>query len=69
MLEILSEDEKEVMLLIIQGRNFDGISQMCAIDYKTYNKIKKSVFIKLNINGMNKILTALLQRGILPEEI
>ena len=69
MLELLNESEKEVVLLIIQGHNFNGISQMCAIDYKTYKKLKKSAFAKLHTNTMNKLLGSLFQQGILPEEI
>ena len=69
MLNVLSKNEKEVMLLIIQGYNFNSISEICTIDYKTYNKIKRAIYIKLRINGMNEILGALLNHGVIPEEI
>ena len=69
MFNSLTDIEKEVVLLIIQGHNFNGISQMCAIDYKTYNKLKKSAFTKLNTNSMNKLLCNLFKQGILPDEI
>lgn len=70
MLEILTDSEKEVVTLIIQGHNFNGISQHCNMDYNSYNRIKKSVFHKFNINNMNKLLGYLIQNNdILLEEI
>jgi DNA-binding CsgD family transcriptional regulator len=69
MLDILTENEKEVVLLIIQGHNFNGITQHCAIDYNSYKKIKKSIFAKLNVNNMNKLLGFLLQQGYSLENI
>ena len=42
MLEDLTENEKEIMFLLIQGHNFNGISQICVIDYSTYVRLRKS---------------------------
>jgi len=70
MLELLLEEEKEVMFLLVQGHNFNGISKICNIDYKTYKKIKHSIYSKLNIKGgMKGLLANLLQRGMLPQDI
>lgn len=70
MLECLLEEEKEVMLLLIQGHNFQGINQFCNIDYKTYKKIKRSIYLKLKVKGgMNALIGNLLQKGVLPQEL
>ncbi len=69
MLEDLTENEKEIMFLLIQGHNFNGISDFLEIDYPTFIILKKSIFKKLKISRMTEILGLLLQQGIAPEEI
>ena len=66
MLKVLSNDEKEVIFLLIQGHNYKDI--IC-IDYLTYKHIKKSLFAKLKITKFTKILCNLLQQGILVNEL
>ncbi len=69
MLEDLTENEKEIMFLLIQGHNFDGISDFLEIDYPTFIILKKSLFKKLHISRTTEILGLLLQHGISLEEI
>lgn len=69
MLEVLSNDEKEVMFLLIQGHNYKGIEDYMCIDYATYKHIKKSLFSKLKITKTTKILCNLLQQGFLVNEL
>ena len=69
MLEILSDNEKEIMFLLIQGHNFNGILDFVGIDYATFIALKKSLFKKLHISRTTEILGLLLQQGIAPEEI
>lgn len=69
MLEDLTENEKEIMFLLIQGHNFNGISDFLEIDYSTFIIIKKSIFKKLKISRTTEILGLLLLQGISLEEI
>ena len=69
MLEDLTENEKEIMFLLIQGHNFDGISDFLEIDYPTFIILKKSIFKKLKISRTTEILGLLLQQGFNPDEI
>ena len=56
MLEDLTENEKEIMFLLIQGHNFNGISDFLEIDYPTFIILKKSIFKKLKISRTTEIL-------------
>lgn len=47
MFEALSQDEKELMFLIIQGHNFNGITEWLSIDYSKYLTIKRSLLKKI----------------------
>lgn len=69
MLEDLTENEKEIMFLLAQGHNFNGISDFLEIDYPTFIILKKSIFKKLKISRMTEILGLLLQQGFNPDEI
>ena len=69
MFEILSDNEKEIMFLLAQGHNFNGISDFLEIDYPTFIILKKSIFKKLKISRMTEILGLLLQQGFNPDEI
>ncbi len=64
MIDKLTEEEKDVMLLLIQGHNFQGVSAFLGIDYLVYIKIKKSIFKKLHITKIIQILPLLLQNGL-----
>lgn len=63
MLDTLTEEEKEVMLLLIQGHNFQGVASFLGIDYLLYIEIKKSILKKLKITRMTQILSKLLKLG------
>ncbi len=63
MLEDLTENEKEIMFLLIQGHNFNGISDFLEIDYPTFIILKKSIFKKLKITRIIQILPQLLNNG------
>ena len=63
MLEKLTDTEKEVMLLLIQGHNFNAISDLLCIDYNLYVSTKKSLFKKLHISRVIQILPLLLSSG------
>lgn len=69
MLEDLTDNEKEIMFLLIQGHNFNGISDFLEIDYPTFIILKKSIFKKLKISRTTEILGLLLQQGFNPDEI
>ena len=69
MLEILSDNEKEIMFLLAQGHNFNGILDFVGIDYPTFIALKKSLFKKLKISRTTEILGLLLQQGFNPDEI
>lgn len=65
MLEDLTENEKEIMFLLIQGHNFNGISQICVIDYSTYVRLRKSLLKKLCIRKITQILPKLIENGLI----
>ena len=69
MFENLTENEKEIMFLLIQGHNFNGILEFVEIDYPTFILLKKSLFKKLHISRTTEILGLLLQHGFNPDEI
>lgn len=69
MIEALTEIEKEVMFLLIQGQNFNGISSWMRIDYSGYIKIKKSIFRKMKIKRSAQLLYALIQNGVVFEDL
>lgn len=56
MLEILTEQEKEIATMLMQGQNYRVICEWIGINYKEYLKIKKSIFKKLNIKRVTQIL-------------
>ena len=69
MLENLTDIEKEIMFLLAQGHNFNGILDFLEIDYPTFIILKKSIFKKLKISRTTEILGLLLQQGFNPDEI
>ncbi|WP_347992820.1 hypothetical protein [uncultured Eubacterium sp.] len=69
MFENLTENEKEIMFLLVQGHNFNGILDFVGIDYPTFIILKKSLFKKLHISRVTEILGLLLQQGFNPDEI
>ncbi len=69
MLEDLTENEKKIMFLLVQGHNFNGILDFVGIDYPTFIALKKSLFKKLKISRTTEILGLLLQQGFNPDEI
>lgn len=69
MFENLTENEKEIMFLLAQGHNFNGILDFVGIDYPTFIILKKSLFKKLHISRATEILGLLLQQGFNPDEI
>lgn len=69
MIEALTETEKEVMFLLIQGQNFNGISSWMHIDYSDYIKIKKSIFRKIKVKRSAQLLYALIKNGVIFEDL
>lgn len=69
MLELLTEEEKEIMLMLIRGQNFNGISEWLGIDYAEYVKIKKSLLKKMGINRITKLLPEIIENGVIFDEL
>ena len=63
MFENLTENEKEIMFLLVQGHNFNGILEFVGIDYPTFIALKKSLFKKLHISRVIQILPLLIKDG------
>lgn len=61
MLELLTQTEKDLTIMLIQGQNFNGISYWLSIDRKEYLKIKRSVFKKLKITKAIQILPTIIE--------
>lgn len=56
MFKDLTEQEKEIALMLMQGQNCRTICEWFGIDYKEYVKIKKNIFKKLNIKRVTQLL-------------
>lgn len=57
----LTQIEKELLNLLIQGQNFNGISLWLEIDYVCYKKLKQSLFKKLKVTRTTQLLATLLK--------
>lgn len=69
MFKALSQDEKELMFLIIQGHNFNGITEWLSIDYSEYLTIKRSLLKKLHVKRITQILSVALLNGLNIDEL
>lgn len=65
MLEILTEQEKEIATMLMQGQNYRVICEWIGINYKEYLKIKRSIFKKLNIKRVIQILPIAIKNKII----
>lgn len=65
MLEILTEQEKEIATMLMQGQNYRVICEWIGINYKEYLQIKRSIFKKLNIKRVTQILPAAVQEKLI----
>lgn len=64
MIKSLTETEKEIILMLIRGQNFRGISQWLCVEYSEYRKIKCSIFKKLKVTRITQLLPLALELGI-----
>lgn len=55
MLVELTQLEKEIMDMLIQGQNPNGITSWLGISYVEYSKNRKSILKKLNIRRITEI--------------
>lgn len=69
MLQTLTDTEKSLLIMIIQGENRYTISEWLEINYYTYNKMKKSLFTKLGVSHTPQFITALISKDISLDEI
>ena len=60
---LLTKSEKNLMHLLIQGHNYQGISMWMDLDYLQYIKIKKSLLKKLKVNRVTQLITYLTESG------
>ena len=56
MIEDLTDKEKAVMDMLIQGQNCRIITEWLCIDYPSYNSIRKSILKKLAVNRTTQLL-------------
>ena len=56
MLENLTDDEKTVMTMLIQGHNCNIIMEWLGIDYSYYSSIRKKILKKLAVNRTTELL-------------
>ena len=56
MLENLTDDEKTVMTMLIQGHNCNIIMEWLGIDYSCYSSIRKKILKKLAVNRTTQLL-------------
>lgn len=55
--------------LIIQGHNFNGITEWLSIDYSEYLTIKRSLLKKLHVKRITQILSVALLNGLNIDEL
>lgn len=55
MIEDLTDKERAVMDMLIQGQNCRIITEWLCIDYPSYNSIRKSILKKLKINKITQL--------------
>ena len=60
MLVELTQLEEEIMDMLIQGQNPNGITSWLGISYVEYSKNRKSILKKLQIKRMSEIYSYLL---------
>ena len=56
MIDILTDEEKVVMEMLIQGQQCRVITEWLSIDYISYNSIRKSILKKLAVNRTAQLL-------------
>ncbi len=64
--ETLTTREREVLLLVAEGRNTAEISQALSISPRTVEGHRASVMHKLNLHSQAEMIRYALRRGILP---
>ncbi len=64
--ETLTTREREVLLLVAEGRNTNEISQALSISPRTVEGHRASVMHKLNLHSQAEMIRYALRRGILP---
>ncbi len=64
--ETLTTREREVLLLVAEGRNTSEISQALSISPRTVEGHRASVMHKLNLHSQAEMIRYALRRGILP---
>lgn len=69
MLNILTDEENQMMIMLIQGQSFSIISEWLCIDYNKYISLKKSILKKLCIKRITELLPTVLKMGIDIEDI
>ena len=62
--ELLSDKEKDLMYLLIQGQTLKGILQWMNIDYLSYTKIKKSLLKKMKVKRITQLIAALIKSHV-----
>ena len=63
MFEDLTNKEKAIMEMLIQGANSSTIIEWFFIDYKSYNSIRKSILKKLGIKRITQLLKIVIENG------
>lgn len=66
MLDNLTDNEKIVMNMLIQGYNYKTILEWLGIDYSYYNLIRKSILKKLSITRITQLTKIAIKNDYLP---
>ena len=69
MIKDLTETEKELMFMLVQGQNYTGISSWLNIDYPLYVKLKKSLYRKMRVKRASQLLYILIKNDIVYEDL
>lgn len=67
MFERLNDRERELLVLLLQGQTFQGISEWLCIDYVSYVKNKRSLLRKLGVKRITELLYRVIENGLLEE--
>lgn len=61
----LTTFEKNIMMKLIEGRNYNFIMEWYGISYREYNLTKSKIFKKLNIKRSSELFKAAVKLKIL----
>ena len=64
MFDLLTDNEEEMMYLLISGQDCYVVMEMTGMDYDCYKKTKKSLLHKLHIHKITELLPCMIANNV-----